>query len=440
MSLAFLAIGLLTLTGSTFAVLRFDDESWFSLLLIYCVAYAARFGARRGLALALLGVLHAVVISTTRTPISGSPEVFFVSAVWIGVCVTVGRLRDLNVRTRSLGAQVKQRERQYESLLNTIPDVVVSIDLDGVITYCTDRHAALLGYQTAAEVIGRSAFSFMEQTETERAMENMDRIRNNEIVRTDYRLVHADGSPITAEVSAAPVAATDGAPRGAVGIVRDVTIERQNARKVRQLLDEKTRLLAEVKHRAKNHMQTIAMFIRLKLLSGQNDETVRALEDTLNRLAVMQRLYEQVFESTDSDETTAAAPYLREIIALLQESFSGVVDATIETNIAEFESDPQTLLNAGIIVNELATNSLKYAFSGVDRPAVIQIEISAPEDRTVAIAVRDNGRGFPDSVVKDRELGFGLRIVEEQTKNNNGEMVLYNDTTGAVVRATIIGD
>jgi two-component sensor histidine kinase len=169
-------------------------------------------------------------------------------------------------------------------------------------------------------------------------------------------------------------------------------------------LEEKTLLLQELNHRVKNNMQMIVSLIRLQT-NDIEDKKIQALFiTTQNRLNAMSELHELLYKKEDISYINAYE-YFTTLIEGLQETYTQDIDInyTIDTDL-----QTEQAISCGIILNELVTNSLKYAFSD-DLPSdkYIDIFLSKFEDRYTLI-VKDNGVGYDQEKIKK---SFGLILV-----------------------------
>jgi len=177
-------------------------------------------------------------------------------------------------------------------------------------------------------------------------------------------------------------------------------------------LEEKTLLLQELNHRVKNNMQMIVSLIRLQT-NDIDDKKVQALFlTTQNRLNAMSELHELLYQKEDISYINAYE-YFTTLIEGLQDTYTQ--DISIHYNI---DTDLQTeqAISCGIILNELVTNCLKYAFKDKkikDRDSCIDITLSKFEDRYTLI-VKDNGVGYDQEEVKK---SFGLILVTTLTES-----------------------
>lgn len=169
-------------------------------------------------------------------------------------------------------------------------------------------------------------------------------------------------------------------------------------------LEEKTLLLQELNHRVKNNMQMIVSLIRLQT-DDIDDKKIQALFlTTQNRLNAMSELHELLYQKEDLSYINAYE-YFTTLIEGLQETYTQNV--LINYNI---DTDLQTeqAISCGIILNELVTNCLKYAFyneKGDDR--YIDVCLTKLQDKYTLI-VKDNGVGYDQKKIK---RSFGLILV-----------------------------
>ncbi|MFW6343884.1 MAG: sensor histidine kinase, partial [Sediminispirochaetaceae bacterium] len=114
------------------------------------------------------------------------------------------------------------------------------------------------------------------------------------------------------------------------------------------------------------------------------------------------------------------------------------------TDIDAVEITSKQSLPVGIIITELITNSIKYAFTkshnNIDYDEEGQIHISIFADREspdfLCIEVSDNGKGMPSEIAEKGEYGFGLTLVESYAQQYNGSMSIHSEA-GTTVRVTL---
>jgi len=190
-------------------------------------------------------------------------------------------------------------------------------------------------------------------------------------------------------------------------------------------LHEKDILLREIHHRVKNNLQVISSLIDLQA-ERLSDAAMRSLfRDTRDRVRSMALVHEKLYQSADLAHTELGA-YVRNV---MQELFlaHGEVSSKVRLSL-DLESvflPVDMAIPCGLILNELATNSLKHAFTGRDT-GEIHIELKHPGGKAVWLLFRDDGRGFPHGLDWHAAESLGLRLVRMLSKQLRADLRLRN--------------
>ena len=188
----------------------------------------------------------------------------------------------------------------------------------------------------------------------------------------------------------------------------DITDRKRAEERIQALLAEKDILLKEVHHRIKNNMSTIISLLDMQSHLPGSGEAAPALRDAVSRVQSMRVLYDKLYQSislVDMSIRFYLPPLVEEICSL----FPGCESTRVETRVDDFIVPVKVLSTLGIIVNELITNALKYAFPG-GRKGTIRVS-AAKAGRTATLAVEDDGIGLPDGFDINASTGFGLGLV-----------------------------
>jgi PAS domain S-box-containing protein len=155
-----------------------------------------------------------------------------------------GIMADITETTMA-GAVLKESEEMYETLVKTTTDAVVVTDLHGNITEVSSRALELLGYDTEAQIIGRSTFEFIAPRDHQRALSNLKRTMKNGFLRNrEYTFVRNDGTQFIGELDAALIKDAFGNPKGLIATTRDIT-ERKRVENALRRSEQRFKDLAE---------------------------------------------------------------------------------------------------------------------------------------------------------------------------------------------------
>ena len=195
-----------------------------------------------------------------------------------------------------------------------------------------------------------------------------------------------------------------------VGIRAAGELERRDAEgQIKSLLAEKELLLKEVHHRIKNNMAVIVSMLSLQAETLEDSSAVASLEDAQNRIRSMMVLYDKLYQSPKFREISTKE-YLTSLIDEIVANFPNRGLVTIEKRIDDVVLAAKILSPLGIILNELLTNAMKHAFIGREK-GIIVVSLSIKETH-VALVIKDNGKGIPESTDVSTSTGFGLHLVK----------------------------
>jgi two-component sensor histidine kinase len=133
----------------------------------------------------------------------------------------------------------------------------------------------------------------------------------------------------------------------------------------------------------------------------------------------MMVLYDKLYRS-DSESVLSIKEYFTALVEEITGLFPGKESVNVKMDIDDIMLTTRILSPLGIIINELITNSMKYAFPGIiDCEIVLKVII---KNNSVQIIFRDNGRGLPESVSFEKSTGFGMQLISMLTSQIKGRV------------------
>ena len=198
---------------------------------------------------------------------------------------------------------------------------------------------------------------------------------------------------------------------------------RDSRARLQAALQEKEVLLAEVYHRIKNNLQIISSLLDLQAETVA-DPQVRALfEDSQQRIQAVALLHESLSQ-TKNMARIPAAEYVNRLSTQVFQAYAPPGDrVTLKIQADPIWIDVRNAVPCGLLVNELLSNSLKYAFPG-DQGGEITITLRATSEGQMVLIVRDTGVGFPASLDFRHTDSLGLQLVCLLTKQLGGTIEL----------------
>ncbi|EDX84679.1 Histidine kinase family [Synechococcus sp. PCC 7335] len=211
--------------------------------------------------------------------------------------------------------------------------------------------------------------------------------------------------------------------------LRDSIKRRQAEAQIKKSLREKEALLKEVHHRVKNNLQIISSLLSLQSNAVEDENILELFQDSQNRVRLMAMIHEKLYQSNDFG-TIELSGYIRDLSSHLLRSYR--IDQTkfcLEIDIERIYLEIDTAVSCGLIINELITNSLKYAFPPDRAPCPLgQINIAAKltDSNHFSICYQDNGIGLPDDLDIENTKSLGLQLVTSLTEQLGGLLDINN--------------
>jgi len=202
-----------------------------------------------------------------------------------------------------------------------------------------------------------------------------------------------------------------------------IYIAYQNIRKKRMLLQkqnlEKEFLLKEIHHRVKNNLGVVSSLLELQAAQTDDHKVIAAMKQSQNRVYSMGMIHQRLYQGKNL-ATVEMKGYFQNLGQHILGSF-GVVDrVNIEYDMEAIELDVDTAIPLGLIVNELLTNSLKYAFPN-NRKGNIKVSLGRTVAEILLLEVADDGVGKQEENL-DKGTGFGTQLIKLLIQQLNGEM------------------
>jgi len=330
------------------------------------------------------------------------------------------RTSELSRLTGNLRSEIAERNRvmealriseeKYRSLVEQTNDLVFHIDKDGLITYISPNIQSILGFLDT-DVLNKSPTLFMTGP-SRPAFKSLH--EHNISLRTpvsgiELSFVDAEGQVHIFEINGTPHIDTSGTFIGFSGIARDITDKKALQDEISASLKEKEILLKEIHHRVKNNMQVISSLLSLQAKMVKDEKSRDAIKESQNRVMSIALVHEKLYKSKSLAEIDYSE-YIRKVAQNLLDSYnvqSDKVELTVEAD--EIILPISKAIPVSLIINELLSNSLKYAFPD-DRKGKVGIILKKEGDRYL-LTVRDNGVGLPTGFEWEKTETLGLQLV-----------------------------
>ncbi len=315
----------------------------------------------------------------------------------------------VEVRTHQLIEKNKELEELSLAASKTDSGVIIT-DVDGIIEWANDGFAHISG-QPASEVkniIGRNILDIKRYHDVEMIMDECERDKKS--VQFETKTLKSNLQPVWISSNITPVFDDDGHVRKFVFVETDISIRKAMEDKVTASLREKDMLLKEIHHRVKNNLQIIISLLNLQSGYIKDEQTLKTVKDGQNRVRTMALVHEKFYQAEELSEIHFGE-YTEKLCQFIFQSYSDRTDRVrLKINSDNIKFDMDTAMPCGLLINEVVSNALKYAFPD-GRSGEVAISIKALPGSKVELFIGDDGIGLPPDLDIDRTETLGLQLI-----------------------------
>lgn len=313
---------------------------------------------------------------------------------------------------REIASHIRTRQRLNASqkysrlLLNSSLDMIFAYDRDRNITEFNQSAQTTFGY--LPDEIAHKNISIL-YADKEYAEKIGDIVFEDGNFTGSAIHIRKNGEKFPAYVSASVLKNEKGEVLGAMSISRDVTGIKETEDELKKSIHEKEILIKEIHHRVKNNLQVISSILKLQSGYVKDEKTIELFNDCRNRIASMAFIHAALYMAKDFANVNFGE-YAGNIARNLQQSYS-IKDKKVllKLDIPPIHLHIDDAIPCGLIINELLSNSFKYAFVK-KKTGTIGISVKVKKE-SIILATWDNGTGFPKNVDYKNTESLGLQLV-----------------------------
>ncbi|MEH2063170.1 MAG: PAS domain-containing protein [Nostoc sp.] len=294
---------------------------------------------------------------------------------------------------------------------------------DGVFVYANPKFEQMFGYEPG-ELIGKHV-SIVNYGNEHTTPEEVNQVIRNAVLQdgeASYEVhnLKKDGTPFWCS---AITSVFEHPEYGSVlvAVQQDITEQKQAEEKIKASLKEKEVLLKEIHHRVKNNLGIVSSLLQMQSRRTEDPVVTAILRDSQNRIASIALIHEKLYRSDDLADIDFAQ-YIPDLTTHLFDSYnvsSNKIKLKIKVDNASL--DIETAIPCGLIINELVSNALKYAFTD-NRPGEIEVKFYQESESTLRLIIRDNGIGLPENFDSKKAKTLGITLVQGLVKQLRGKL------------------
>jgi PAS domain S-box-containing protein len=196
-----------------------------------------------------------------------------------------------------------------------------------------------------------------------------------------------------------------------ISTLQDITEQVRIENSLENSLKEKETLLREIHHRVKNNLQTISSLLDLQAENISDPSTLESFRSSQSRIRSMALIHERLYKSENLSRIKA-----REYIQSLTDYLEGTyiphsTEINLLNDVDNFLLNLDLAIPCGLIINELVSNSMKYAFNNKSTGTIL-ISLKVLIENEILLSVKDDGLGIPEVKLRSNSQSLGLQLVD----------------------------
>jgi len=344
---------------------------------------------------------------------------------YLGKPAVLGIAYDISEHKKTREALIES-ELKYRTLVENMSEVILYVDNSDRILFANDNVTEMFGYDKT-ELAGQFAGELLVDGEYRNIMNDRIKLRRHGFTdRFEVKMRKKSGESLWVEISSAPLKDNSGNLIGSIGIYSDISERKTYENTIESSLQQKDMLLKEIHHRVKNNLQIISSLIKLQSSHVKDKEIHSLFAESQNRIKTMALIHEKLYRSKDIS-VIEFYDYIKNLVDSLYASY-GISPDRVKAKI-EFRSiylDIDTAIPCGLIINELVSNCLKYAFPNLMKGNIF-IDLTEQNDIEYKMIIKDNGAGIPENIDFNNSASLGLKLVKILSEQLGGSVELIRE-------------
>ena len=334
-----------------------------------------------------------------------------------------------NDELRRFQNEIEESRNKYSHLYDFAPIGYFTVKKQGIIEQANLTGATLLGIDRQS-LIGKPLTRFIDREDQDTFyLHHLQVLKKNGNHACEIRMMNYDNAPFYAQLESIAVPGEDGDATKLRTAITDITDRKMIDQQLQASLKEKEVLLQEVHHRVKNNMQVMISMINLQCEKIEDKQICDELNKIVDRINSMVLVHDQLYKSKDFLKVDINK-YINRIAQNLFVSH-GVDTAKISLKIgkSDISLSLDSAISCGLIITELITNSLKYAFPK-NRKGEIRVEFGYLGDGQLEMRMSDDGVGMPAYFDFRDSDTLGIKIANALAEHQLGGTITLDSTNG----------
>ena len=343
-----------------------------------------------------------------------------------GVCTRFYGISQNVTGRKKAEEDIQLNEQRFKALVQHGSDLIAILDEDSTYKYVSPTSYRILGIP-AEKFIDTNAMNYIHEEDRDQVINDITALLPNQILQLKpFRFTDLNGNWRWIETTITNMM-HDPAVGGLVANSRDITERKLQQEKILESLKEKEILLAEIHHRVKNNLAVVASMMQIQAHTSDDKKLTDSLLECVLRIKSMANIHEHLYRSQHFAELDFTVN-LMELVSSIISTMQYTTEINVEYACEKVLLNVSQAIPSSLIVNEVITNIIKHAFSGMEK-GLVSVRISE-KNNELFLEINDNGNGFPDDFEAENSTTLGFQLIKILSGQLEGEYSYYSNESG----------
>ncbi|MGE5436273.1 MAG: histidine kinase dimerization/phosphoacceptor domain -containing protein [Syntrophothermus sp.] len=307
---------------------------------------------------------------------------------------------------------IERANERINYIINRMSDAFWAIDKNFCIVYANEKMIQWTG-KDKEEVLGKNLFTALPLLKNSIVeVKFKEALETQKNINFEMKSIYVPNAFLSLSVSPSP--------EGLTIYAQDISEYKDAKIKLQQALEEKNILFRELNHRIKNSLQLVSSIINIEANQVEDVKIKDIMNDIIKRIYSISLVHTKLHEEEALSQLNLSK-YIKDLVSYLIRSYDKA-DFSIDLNLQDINIDVKYATYFGMIINELISNSIKYARQDKSH---FNINISCyTDDGKMSLVIKDNGIGYPKGIKETDTLG--ILLVKHFVEQMDAELIMEN--------------
>ncbi len=311
---------------------------------------------------------------------------------------------------------LRESEERYRAIIEDSPNLICRFIPSMEITFVNEEYCKYFDIPYE-ELVGKNFLTLIPEEDRDFVKTNILALNSDSPIQShEHKVVSKNNELRWQQWTNRALFDEEGEIIAYQSIGRDITDRKQAEQQIEASLREKEVLLSEIHHRVKNNMQVVTSLLKLQAENIKDKKYADMFKESQDRIKSMALVHEKLYQ-TKSFADIDLKGYVKSLVTNLFRSYGTKPDKiTLRIEVENVSLGLESAIPCGLIINELVSNSMKYAFPE-EREGEIRVALNSINKEETLLEVSDNGVGMPEELDIRNTESMGLHLVTILSEN-----------------------